>query len=319
MRFASLWCAFVALELAGCPKPAAPAVVDAGSSDPEHVKGSDSIKANYDASTKPDPRATALCQALFDLPAQKRDACCNAPAAASSPITSTCVGLLSAALLDKDLAYDDAAAKACIAGRTQQFTGCGFVGPVAPQFPTVCSNVLHGSLDSGARCKTSLACKPGLRCLGAGPLDPGRCGAPLPDGSSCAFAVDALSVVVDQPSIDRAHPMCEHACGHFKCRAVEKPGDACANDFDCGSANHCGAGKCVAGLIALGQACDKTGCVDGAICIDSKCQPKRKEGETCTDAFQCESGGCPRSKSDPTRGTCGMNCNVFDNVVKKKP
>src|SRR4051812_20502708 len=120
--------AAVAVGGGACPKTSAP--VDAGASG-EKLKND--LKANFDATTKPDARAVAVCAALFDAPSQKKDECCHAqPSPGPTPLGKNCAGILSAALADKDLVYDDAKAQACIADRAQQLGGCGWVTPSLP-------------------------------------------------------------------------------------------------------------------------------------------------------------------------------------------
>ena len=311
----------------GCKKIAAAAAAvaavdaDAGaaaSDEPDAVTTQETrIRAVFDAATPADPRALRLCKALLELPQQRKAACCKYPIAATDTVTTTCAGVLSDALHDKDLTFDDAKATACAEKRARQLDGCGWVNATAPPPPPECDEILRGNLDKGARCRSSLECNKGLRCRGAGPLDSGRCADPLPDGSRCGASVDGLAIVVDEPSIDRDHPQCKNICGHLKCRSLEALGGECRSDVECGAGNRCQANLCVAGRVAVGQPCTGATCADGARCIESKCEAPRAPGGSCAMDSDCADGGCvkhrgaPKGSSRPEReepGVCGMKC-----------
>jgi hypothetical protein len=265
--------------------------------------GGDATQAVFNANAPADPKASALCQALYDAPSEAQAACCKRPPA-KSPLTTTCAGTLSSALQLKAVTLDDTKAAACIAARTAQLGGCGWVGALTPLPPDACAGVLVGTADDGARCRSSLECAAGLRCHGAGPLDTGRCGKPLADGNRCGGSVDGLALVVNEAFIDRDHPECAGICALGRCGPAKKTNDACMSDLECGAANHCEAHVCAAGRIALGTPCKVGGCVDGARCLEGTCQALRAEGGKCANDFDCARGGC-------VDGVCGMRCNAL--------
>jgi hypothetical protein len=302
----SLW------VLVACPKSSSPA--DAGPAiDADRTQAADDLKPLYDGNTPPVAVATSWCDALHDLPARKKRGCCEpavdggvaAPADRSS-IAATCAGQLSAALAKKDVVVDDAKVQACVAARETQLDGCAWVGVLAPPLPQECAGLMTGSLDEGARCSSSLACKPGLHCHGASALDAGRCGKPAPPGARCGAGVDALAVVVPQAEIDRGHRECEGACVLGKCQAAKAAGDACRSDAECGDGNRCD-GTCVTGRIAVGAPCTKGGCVAGARCVDGACAPLATAGAACRVDFDCAQGGC-------VNGACAMKCTSWRDV-----
>jgi hypothetical protein len=297
----------VVAVLAACPK-SKPNVVDAGAPADDVVKEDARLKPTFDAETPPDPRALDFCKALYDVPEQKKAVCCKYNAVALAPLAKTCAGQLSDALKDKDLVFDDAKAKQCSDERSKALDGCAWVGIGLPPTPEVCQHIFSGSSDEGARCRSSLECKNGLRCQGSGPTHVGRCAPPLDDGSHCGSAIDALSVVVDEPSIERNHPQCKGVCGHLKCVPIEKSGDPCVFDSECGDGNRCEDKKCLSGRIAIGKQCKEQGCVDGATCFAGTCQARHKEGEACDGDADCAIGGCFRAHRSDEHGTCGMRC-----------
>jgi hypothetical protein len=307
MRIAAL--VVVAAALAACPKPTPASAPDAGAELPHAPTAAPGMQPIFDAATAVDARALPICNALYDLPQQRKDACCkNTPGPA--PLVKTCAGVLSAALQDKDLVFDEAKAAACVAARTAAFDGCNWVGPMSPLPPAVCSELFHGALDEGARCRSSVECQTGLRCHGAGPLDAGRCGKPLVDGSRCGAATDGLAMVVDQPTIDRAHRECVGKCVLGKCYPSTALGGACHADTECGDDARCDKGACVAGRLALGAACVTGGCVSGALCLDGACRAPRADGEACAADTECARGGCVKAVGAKS-GTCGMKCSPF--------
>jgi hypothetical protein len=268
----------------------------------------DGIAPVYDAQTTPAPRTVELCRALHDEPVARKAQCCGKERAGPSPVVAPCAGALSSALKLKDVTLDDAKVAACIAARSAQLEGCSWVGLLQPPAPDACRDLIVGALDEGARCRSSLACKAGLRCVGASLLDTGRCKRPLPARAPCGGSVDGLAVVVGQTEVDRAHPECEGACIRGRCVDTAPAGAPCFADAECGKGNRCdpvddaaGAKQCVAGRIAVGEKCKLAGCVEGARCIDGACRKKAKEGEACTSELDCEAGGC-------VDGTCGMQC-----------
>lgn len=256
-----------------------------------------------------DARATSVCEAMHALPAQRKGECCKAPASDASALVNTCVETLSGALATNDVKLDNA--DACINARKKQLEGCGWVGPLLPPLPQECNAMLTGVSAELARCRSSVECKEGLRCLGAGPLDAGRCAKPAPIGGRCG-SVDALSVVIAQSIIDEKHPQCASGvCALGRCQAAKKTGEECRSSLECGVENHCD-GTCVAGKIPVGGACKRSGCEDDAVCIEGKCAKQRLEGESCTRDFDCAQGACEKGK-------CGMRCTSWQNLQTPTP
>jgi hypothetical protein len=271
-------------------------------------------EAVYDAATPPDPRAAALCEALYSVPAARKAQCCG-DATGNSPMVATCTGVLSAAIAGKGLVIDEAKAKACAEAQTQALTGCGWVGLLAPRLPAACAGMFTGLFDEGSYCRSSYECKAGLRCHGNSALDPGRCGPPRPPRALCGGGIDGLAVVTGQVAVDVDHPECTETCGDGRCTARRAIGEACVNDGECGAANRCEQKQCVKGRIAIGEPCVVGGCVDGARCMSGRCQKLRVEGESCAVEFDCARGGCVKQGS--AVGVCGMHCGSWRDVETK--
>ena len=303
----------VALTALGCPKekPTEPAPTP-DNEKTEIMGGNDAV---YDASTPADPRAAALCTALYTVPAQKKAACCSEPAA-SSPVLATCTGVLSAALKSGAVVLDDAKAKACAAAQEQALAGCGWVGVLAPPPPAACAALFTGTLDTGSPCRSSYECKGNLRCHGSSALDVGRCGPPRPAKAPCGAGIDGLAVVTGQVAVDVEHPECQQSCGRGRCTAHVDDGAACLSDGECGADHRCDNKVCVKGRVVVGGACSSGGCVDGARCMAGTCQLLRKAGEACDSEFDCAQGGCVK-KSITGPGVCGMRCTSWRDVETK--
>lgn len=315
MKKLLLLAAVVAVALAGCPKDKEqPKPPETDTEKTEIMGGNEPV---YDASTPPDPRAAALCDALYTVPAQKKAACCSDPNS-SSPMLATCTGVLSAALKGGALTMDEAKAKACALAQEQALAGCGWVGVLAPPLPPACAGIFTGTLDEGARCRSSYECKGGLRCHGNSALDAGRCGKARPAKAPCGAGIDGLAVVTGQVAVDVEHPECQQTCTRGRCSAPHAAGDACLSDNECGADRRCDTAKkvCVDGRIAKGGACDKGGCVDGTRCMSGTCEALRNEGEACDGEFDCAKGGCVK-KDGAAHGVCGMRCASWHDVETK--
>lgn len=302
--------------LAACPKdkPTTTTTATTATPDKDETEIMGGNEAVYDAATPPDPRAAALCDALYAVPAARRAACCQ-EATGSSPMVATCTGVLSAALLGKALTLDDAKAKACAEAQAKALEGCGWVGVLAPPPPAACAGLFIGSLDEGLRCRSSFECKAGLRCHGSSALDVGRCGKARPARALCGGGIDGLAVVIGQVVIDAEHPECLESCARGRCTTRVKPGGACASESECGVGNRCENKVCVVGRLAVGAACVAGGCGEGARCLAGTCQLLRKEGESCDSEFDCARGGCVKKAG--ASGICGMHCSSWRDVATK--
>ena len=236
----------------------------------------------------PDPIAERLCTALQEMPVKRQAACCSA--APGVLATSECVRMLSAALHFGAVTLPPADVDTCVAAMDRVFTGCDWVGPNTPQPPAECQGIIRGTLDDGARCRSSLECKDGLRCQGVGPTDAGKCAAPRDDGSGCGASVDALATYARQNRYEAQHPECKGFCERHRCTPAFAVSAACRIDVQCGAGHACAGGKCAS---APGDAVARG--------------PVRKPaGEACTTDAEC-TGGCLRD-GGAGHGTCGMKC-----------
>lgn len=259
---------------------------------------------------EPDPRAQRFCAAIHDLPAKKRAECCSTTP--GTVLTEGCVRLLTYALRSKALLLGEDALSQCEAAMRDSVRDCTWVGFLPPPLPAACLAALQGALPGGARCRSSLECRAGLRCQGVGPTETGTCGAPLADGQRCATAVDALGAYTRWDQLDRAHPECQGFCGRL--HVCEKPlplGADCVMSAQCGPGHRCGAGKCIAGAFGqLDQPCVGGDCAAGLRCTRLRCIKPAAAGAPCANDFDCL-GGClrPKGASELAPGQCGPRCN----------
>ena len=289
----------------GCSKtqPAAPVTVDAGVDAASAADKDEEVRAVYpkDESAAADPLATRLCKALHDLQEGRRALCCHDKPGVV--LTSECTRTLSTALHDKAVTLAEADVVACEEAMQTTFDGCDWVGPFPPGPPAACRDIVHGAVEQGHACRSSLECAGALRCQGAGPTTLGKCLPPKPDGALCGGSVDTLATYVRQTSVDTQHPECKGFCNRRACAAFVAEGGACTTTLACGDGHQCIGNKCVKAAPAkLGEACPGQVCESGAECISGTCLAKKHAGEACKQDFEC-TGGC-------VGGKCAMKCGV---------
>ena len=249
------------------------------------------------------PLAQKLCTALHELPGQRRAACCKGGVGIS--FASECTKVVSAAVRSGGIKLDSAAVDRCVAAQEKAHEGCSWVGGNYRSPLPECQDLLAGNRKTGDVCRSSLECAEGLRCLGVGPLNPGRCGASREAGQTCLTAVDSLAVYA-QEDLDAHHPECTGYCGHRSCEAATTIGAACKVSFECGAKNHCDGHKCVEGSrAAKGEPCAGDICGAGLRCFTGRCFEPKKDGEKCARDEECL-GGCV-----PSTHVCGMRCDAF--------
>jgi hypothetical protein len=261
---------------------------------------SDEVRPVYtDDAGPPEPSAEALCRALHALPEQRRAACCNQKMRID--LSGECVRMLSAALRAKAVTLDKTAVKNCENALSDSLAACDWVGPWPVVLPAACEGLVAGTRPVGARCRSSLECRDGLRCLGVGPTDVGTCGPPRAIGASCGTAVDPLAAFTLDTEIDRTHPECGGYCDRRHCVGALATGASCVSSASCGSRGRCAGGHCVASEAgAAGAPCTDGGCGRGLRCVRGRCVAPLASGQKCTQPFECR-GGCKN-------GSCGMDC-----------
>ncbi|MCK6544805.1 hypothetical protein L6R52_02985 [Myxococcota bacterium] len=272
-----------------------------------------SVRPVYAATASVDPLVTRVCEALHGLPRKRRAACCSEQPGVV--LTSECERNLGAAFASKALTLDPRAVAACETAMADAHAGCDWVGPWSPELPTACRGLVEGTLELGAKCRSSLECRDGLRCLGAGPTDPGVCGPPLAAGRMCSTAVDTLAVYARQDDFEKTHPSCRGYCERNRCLDSLPIGGKCSNNSECGTGNRCAEGKCVEGSFAPeGAACLGGDCAPGLRCTAGRCVAPKPLGAECSSDTECLAG-CV-IPDGATRGTCAMRCAGFP-VIRK--
>jgi len=297
------------------PGPAAPSAsvsavpAPSTSAAPPVVRGGDDVEPVYPkTSGPPDPLAEKLCAALYDVPAKRRAECCHQSPGFS--MTSECVRILSHALRDKSVSLDSTAVDACVSAMNSAHEGCAWVGPANVVLPSACDSVVRGSIEEGKRCRSSLECVEGLRCVGVGPTDTGVCRKPSRAGYPCSLAVDTLAAVTRQDGLETHHPECAGYCGQRRCQELVELHGACAMNAACGPDRVCLGGSCEEGsLPAEGKPCAKGACAPGLHCEKGTCAAPKAEGAACKLDTECK-GGCIRGDGGK-EGTCGMKCGLF--------
>ncbi|MGZ6069693.1 MAG: DUF7107 domain-containing protein [Myxococcaceae bacterium] len=213
--------------------------------------------------------------------------------------------MLSLALRGGGLDLDAKRTAECVDLQVAALQGCGWIGPASVALPETCEALTLGKLEPGARCRSALECREGLRCRGLGPTQPGVCDAPGPPATACELGTDPLAVYLRQDA--RSHPECSGACVRRTCVPAVAIGEACTFTAQCGSGNHCAGGRCAPGRWASeGQPCVVGACEPGTSCRGGTCARRNREGERCRADQECV-GACLRPDGGAD-GTCGMRC-----------
>jgi hypothetical protein len=291
----------------GAPSTTLSAVPSASESADAAVKrGGDEVEPVYPKiAGPPDPLAEKLCSALHDVPNKRRAECCQSTPGFS--LTRECVRILSHALSDKSISLDAAAVDACATQSTAAYEGCDWVGPTNVSLPSACDGILRGNIGEGKRCRSSLECQDGMRCVGLGPTDTGVCRKPSAVGFPCSLAVDTLGAVTRQDNLERQHPECAGYCLQRRCRDFVAVHGACKTNAECGAGKVCLGGSCEEGEApGEGKSCAKTACAAGLLCEKGTCIARKKSGATCSTDAECK-GGCLRADAGQ-EGSCGMKC-----------
>ncbi|HRG98980.1 MAG TPA: hypothetical protein PLR99_22175 [Polyangiaceae bacterium] len=309
--------------LLGCPKSEPPAPVDAsmesGAASGVEAGGGEGVDAGAAATDEevkpvypldagaPEPLAVRLCEAMSARQEARRAECCKTQP--GIVLTSECVRMVSAALRAKAVRVEPAAVDACVAAIDAGLAGCEWVGPFPPGPPEACQGLFHGLVPAGARCRSSLECERDLRCHGAGPTTPGKCGPGKADGEACGSSTDALASYARQSTLDTQHPECAKACVAHRCSAPLADGAACVLSASCAPGSQCAQKSCQRRAPSkLGEACPGGVCEAGSECLRGKCAAKRPAGAPCEADFECR-GGCVKAKGQRV-GTCGMRCDL---------
>lgn len=281
--------AFLLVVLVGCKdKPAQ-----------ETARADVDVKPAFDGAPRQiDPKVAALCEALHQMPAERKAACCRGQTAAH--FGGECGRVLALALEQGTVALQNS--EACVRDLVKSHQGCGWVGPNEVPVPASCQGVVVGRIAEGKKCRSTLECVPGLRCLGAGPTAAGTCAPPGQDGMACELSVDVLVSYLRHPL--PAHVECAGYCQRHRCEAVLTDGGSCTLDAQCPAGQRC-AGTCVQGARgAAGDRCVPGGCVAGLRCIAGTCASPKADGQECEQDAECL-GAC--LAADGGR-RCGPGC-----------
>jgi hypothetical protein len=216
-----------------------------------------------------EPIAVRWCEVVQRLPGRRAAECCQS--VPSDLGFDACVSTASAALRAGSIRIDVAALDDCASAMATALSGCAWVGSRQPPPPAVCSRVAQGLVGLGGSCASSLACAAPLHCNPTGKpgSELGHCSQALPSGERCTDLHDLLAGFTRSdrglaerarcetgfcsPSSQRCEPApiegapCRAAvqcasgqrCQAGACRDGDgarrgnRPGEACASDFDC--------------------------------------------------------------------------------------
>jgi hypothetical protein len=271
------------------------------------VAARDQVRSVYPLDAgPPDALVHRLCSALHDVPEQRRAACCEQ--GSGVVVTGECERTLTAAVSSKAVSLDAVEVDRCATAMQRAHEGCDWIGPFPPETPAECQGIIHGSLETGAACRSSLECVKGQRCHGAGPTAGGVCGPARADGQACGSAVDTLAVYAKQQvELESGHQECTGYCDRLRCAHRIALGEACRSGAQCADGG-CAAGKCAPHVLGNpGGACPTGECAEGARCLAGKCVERRPAGSACKSNLECR-GGCV--KSDGGSGVCGKRCDA---------
>lgn len=257
---------------------------------------------------EPDPLAVRLCNVLHMLPEKRKAQCCGIPAAAT--LAGECTRTLSITLRDKAATLDPAAVDRCAEEVSRQLEGCDWITGLTPSAPQGCRRLIHGQLQAGAHCRSSLECRDGLFCRGSAPTTLGVCTEPGAVGATCAGTMDTLETYTKQVDSDTYHPPCGGFCRGGRCAAFVALGGDCHSSKQCAPGRHCVSGHCTdEAPPKIGKACSGSFCEAGAVCLAGQCTSPKKAGEPCTHPFECQAA-CIKPP-DTQVGTCGMQCGAW--------
>jgi hypothetical protein len=271
----------------------------------------DPIRPVYPAEVKDvPPIVDRLCDVLHGLPKRRKAECCQREPGVV--LTSECVRNLAGALADGAILLQDANVDACQNAMTSAHAGCEWVGPHAPKVPEACLGLLRGTRLPNEVCRSSLECQHGLRCLGSGPTQAGRCTKPPGIGSLCNTSVDPLAVYTRQDDFELRHPPCADGfCERNRCVEKIRTGGACKSNEQC-LVGRCAEGRCVDETTAdEGEACLGGDCIEGTRCVDGKCAEMKPLGAECSSNAQC--------KAACVEGKCNLGCDEAPLLKKLSP
>jgi hypothetical protein len=266
---------------------------------------------------EPDGRAKRYCQALLELPAQRKAQCCRGSAGFTA--TGECLRTLTHALRSGAITIEAGALDRCVEAAEKSVEGCDWVGPAAPAAPEACRELLRGARDSGAACVSSLECKTGLFCRGLSAAQRGVCAPSGRPDEPCGSGIDGLVAYTRPPDWETSHRECSGYCLGRRCQPAVSLGGACKTNAQCEKGAICSREHCVAGsLPSRGQPCSSGECASGLRCIRGRCEATKPAGEACESDQECN-GGCVTSDAGK-KGRCGMKCSdtrAMDLLLKR--
>jgi hypothetical protein len=284
---------------------ASSASVSADAAPPEERRRDDGVHPVYPVDVKPDPVAAKLCEALHGMPEKVRSTCCSETPGFT--LASECTRVVSGALQFKAVTLALADVDKCVSEIEKVYSGCDWVGSHKIIPPESCEGILKGTLQQGARCRSSVECVEGLRCAGVGPTDAGRCAPAGEDGMPCGGSVDVLERYTRQQDSEKKHPVCTGICDRHRCIPPPAVGAPCQASISCGPGKVCVKAKCaVARVQKLGEPCFDGECDKGLYCIKEKCVGPQPAGADCSTEFECMAA-CLLPDGG-TKGKCGKRC-----------
>ncbi|HMJ55655.1 MAG TPA: hypothetical protein VK540_26450 [Polyangiaceae bacterium] len=267
----------------------------------------DALGTIYPRDVPPHPIASRLCEVLHTVVGRRKAECCGGD---PTPLLATeCARVLGATLHAKAVEVDEAAVERCASAMGDSLAGCNWVTPSPPPTPEACQALVHGKLERGSVCRSSLECQGDMHCEGVSPTKTGLCTPPGGEGAGCGSHVDVLAAYLFDRHLATSHPFCAEHCSlaSHKCGPQPKLGSACVANVNCGPSQICVTGQCSAAAPGRrGETCSALPCAEGLRCIDQRCAPLASSAEACSSDMDCAAGGCVQGGEGRT--TCGAKC-----------
>lgn len=171
-----------------------------------------------------------------------------------------------------------------------------------------------GTKQPGETCSEDEDCAGDAHCDGFG-SEPGKCAVfvVVPEGAACIGEKKGSGKSWSGDPQNDQITLCNYndglVCNTGKCAKRAAVGGSCSNASDCVDEAYCKSGACVARQTA-GSACSGFGdeCTLDTYCVDSSktCEPRRPDGETCTEGDQCLSDYCSKGVCKHNSGMAGL-------------
>lgn len=172
-----------------------------------------------------------------------------------------------------------------------------------------------GGKKPGESCDNGSDCAGDSTCDHDFDTDKGTCAAfvLVAEGAACIGERNGSSSSWSGDPQNNQITLCDYQaglhCDAGTCKQRSALGQACSSAHDCVDGAYCPSGTCAARLTA-GATCtgDWDECSEETYCVDSTktCEPRRADGEACTDSDECQSESCSEGVCKYNPGLAGL-------------